>query len=260
MSNESYGGRWCRLWKKMFFSFECRSKRRWGIYLGCVLAMGVCVSQCRGASGTSKPGTCFRGVVEGEVRAGSGFVRPIGNGLEVMLEPLASGWILRVMPMGGARPAHDYAELATPPYQSVNPLLISTDFSFRAQDVVAWNPREFRFAADSGTFHRMLTTYDEFARGSSGAEGELAALASKSPDGSLQIVDAHFVPGTADQAKMAAAVASHLNATAHTVEQPADGRATTLGRVTWMRFRISLELPVGFRADPAMRLEHGGCR
>ncbi|HEY6374845.1 MAG TPA: hypothetical protein VIX90_04900, partial [Edaphobacter sp.] len=91
---------------------------------------------------------CVRGVLEGEVHAGEGFVRPIGNGLEVMLEPLASGWILRVLPVGVPRPAHDYAELATPPYQSVSPLLISTDFSFRAQDAVGWNPREFRFAAD----------------------------------------------------------------------------------------------------------------
>jgi hypothetical protein len=234
-------------------------KRR-GIYLAGVLALGSVVAECRGASGTSKPGACVRGVLEGEVRAGSGYVRPTGNGLEVMLEPLASGWILRVLPIGVARAAHDYAELATPPYQSVNPLLISTDFSFRAQDVVAWNPREFRFAADSGTFQRMLGMYDELERGSSGAEGELAALASKSPEGSLQLLDAHFVPGTADQAKMAAAVASHLNTTAHTVEQPGDGMATALGRVTWMRFRISLELPVGFRADSAMRLEHGGCR
>ena len=41
---------------------------------------------------------------------------------------------------------HDYAELATPPYESVSPLLLSTDFSFRAQDAVAWNPRRFRYA------------------------------------------------------------------------------------------------------------------
>ena len=68
-----------------------------------------------------------------------------GNGLEVMLEPLASGWILRVLPASGPRPAHDYAELATPPYRSVSPLLISTDYSFRAQDAVAWNPRRFRY-------------------------------------------------------------------------------------------------------------------
>jgi hypothetical protein len=244
----------------MLVRFGFGLRRRWGVYLACVLTLGSVVSECRAASRASKPGGCVRGGLEGEVRAGSSYVRPIGSGLEVMLEPLASGWILRVLPIGVTRPAHDYAELATPPYQSVNPLLISTDYSFRAQDVVAWNPREFRFAADRGTFQRMFGLYDEVERGSPGAEEELVALASRSPEGSVQILDAHFVPGTADQAKMAAAVAAHLNATAHTVEQPGDGRATALGRVTWMRFRISLELPAGFHADPAMRLEHGGCR
>jgi hypothetical protein len=245
----------------MLAHFRFGWKRRREIYLACVLVLGPGVTECWAASGASKPGGCFRGVLEGEVKAGSGYVRPIGDGLEVMLEPLASGWILRVLPMGVARPAHDYAELATPPYQSVNPLLISTDFSFRAQDVVAWNPRQFRFVADKGTFQRMLGMYDEFERGSSGAaEAELAALASKALEGTMQILDAHFVPGTADQSKMAATVAAHLNRTAHTVEQPGDGRATALGRVTWMRFRVSLELPLGFHADPAMRLEHGACR
>jgi hypothetical protein len=244
----------------MLVSFRFGWKRRTGIYLAGVLALGWGVSESRAASGRSKPAGCVRGVLEDDVKAGSGYVRPIGNGLEIMLEPLVSGWILRVLPMGVPRPAHDYAELATPPYQSVNPLLISTDFSFRAQDVVAWNPREFRFAADKGTFQRMLGLYGEVERGSSPAEGELAVLASKSPEGSLQILDAHFVPGTADQAKMAASVASHLNTTAHTAEQPADGKATALGRVTWMRFRIVLELPAGFRADSGMRLEQRGCR
>jgi hypothetical protein len=237
---------------------RARLKRGWRIRVVCFLAVaGWGVASCR-ASG--KAGGCVRGVVEGEVRAGAGFVRPIGSGLEVMLEPVASGWVLRVLPMGGARPAHDYAELATPPYQSVNPLLISTDYGFRAQDVVAWNPREFRFAADARTFERMLELYGVYERGSSAqAEEELAKLASRAPEGRMEILDAHFVPGTADQAKMAAAVASHLNTTAHTVEQPADGRATALGRVTWMRFRISLELPAGFRAAPGVKVESGGC-
>jgi hypothetical protein len=245
----------------MLARFRFGWKRRRVIYLACVLVLGPGATECRAASAASKPGGCVRGVLEGEVKAGSGYVRPIGDGLEVMLEPLASGWVLRVLPVGVARPAHDYAELATPPYQSVNPLLISTDFSFRAQDVVAWNPREFRFAADRGTFQRMLGMYDEFERGSSSAaEAELAALASKAPEGTMQILDAHFVPGTADQSKMAAAVAAHLNRTAHTIEQPGDGRATALGRVMWMRFRISLELPLGFHADPAVRLEHDACR
>ena len=51
---------------------------------------------------------------------------------------------------------HDYAELATPPYESVSPLLLSTDFSFRAQDAVAWNPRRFRYADNSAEFQRLM--------------------------------------------------------------------------------------------------------
>src|SRR3982751_5665863 len=90
-------------------------------------------------------GSSVCGVFEGEVRAGQQYVKGIGGGIELMLEPLPSGWILRVLPVGVGRPEHDYAELATPPYRSVNPLSISTDFSFRAQDAVAWNPRRFRF-------------------------------------------------------------------------------------------------------------------
>lgn len=63
---------------------------------------------------------CLEEVFEGEVRAGQGFERLIGNGLEVILEARTSGWILRVLPANGPRPVHDYAELATPPYQSVS--------------------------------------------------------------------------------------------------------------------------------------------
>jgi hypothetical protein len=209
-----------------------------------------------------KPSGCVRGVVEGEVRAGESYVRPIGNGLEVMLEPLASGWILRVLPVRGPRPAHDYAELATPPYESVSPLLISTDFSFRAQDAVAWNPRHFRFAADERSFRQMAAMYAEYRRTdvpSAAVQDELAKLVSRMPEGTVQILDAHLVPGTADQAKTAAAVASHFGTTAHTLEQPANGKASGLGRLTWIRFRISLELPPGFRADRGVVLEGRAC-
>src|SRR5580698_3517284 len=127
--------------------------RLWGVSLaaGWVMFLGL-------VSGADAA-TCRRAVLEGEVRAGDEYVRPMGNGLEVMLEPLASGWILRVLPVSGPRPAHDYAELATPPYESVSPLLIGTDFSFRAQDAVAWNPRQFRFAVDGQEFQQMLAAY-----------------------------------------------------------------------------------------------------
>ena len=48
-------------------------------------------------------GVCRVGVIEGEVKAGESFARPIGGGLEVRLEALSwgSGWLLRVLPVKG---------------------------------------------------------------------------------------------------------------------------------------------------------------
>ena len=231
--------------------------RFWVVAVVWVVGLGV-----GSASGASGRKTCIRGVLAGEVQAGEEFVRPMGNGLEVMLEPLASGWILRVLPVGGARPGRDYADLATPPYQSVSPLLISTDYSFRAQDAVGWNPREFRFAADVRSFGQLFEVYGEYRKSaipSEDVKSRLAELVSRAPQATLEILDAHLVPGMADQARAATMVASHFGSTAHRVEQPADGKATPLGKVTWMRFRISLELPAGFRADKGVRMERSGC-
>ena len=156
-----------------------------------------------------------------------------------------------MLPVMGGVPKHDYAELATPPYQSVNPLLISTDFSFRAQDVVAWNPRRFRFADGSGgTFQRMLGLYDRYRRSSPSSAKQRVSwrlLASKVAGGELQILDAHFVPGTADQAKYGGGgglALEHVGAHGGTAGGW-EGRRLW-GGLTWMRFRISLELPAGF--------------
>jgi hypothetical protein len=206
---------------------------------------------------------CSTVVLEGSVHAGESFVRPIGNGLEVMLEPLASGWILRVLPVAGPRGQHDYAELATPPYRSVSPLLIGTDFSFRAQDAVAWNPRRFRFAMDASEFKVLLLAYQAYTLRTSpapGDEAKLATLVSGAPgQGMLEILDAHFAPGLANQARMAAAVASHLETTPHTVEQVVDGKGSPLGRVTWLRFRIRLESSENIRPAPGVVLKRENC-
>ena len=204
--------------------------------LGLLTAMG----QVGWAAPVGKTAMCSRAVVEGEAEAGQGFVKVIGNGLEVMLEPLTSGWILRVLPAGVPRPEHDYAELASPPYRSVSPLLISTDFSFRAQDAVAWNPRHFRFAADKDMFAELAEAYREYR---STAVPSATAMNK----------------GTGDQGKMAAAVASHFSTTAHSLERPVDGKGTPLGKITWIRFRISLELPEGFRASRGIVVERYVC-
>ena len=217
------------------------------------------------AAPVKKPaGACQRAVIEGEVRAGESFAKRIGGGLELRLEALSwgSGWLLRVLPVAGPKLTHDYAELATPPYASVSPLLLSTDFSFRAQDAVAWNPRRFRYAASAAEFGRIAGVYGRFSKTTpppAGIESELATVVSQASEGTLQILDARLAPGTANQARTAALVASHFETTAHTVEEPAQGKGTPLGKLTWVRFQISLDLPSGFKAAPGVRVENVSC-
>ena len=141
-------------------------------------------------------------------------------GLKLWFQPIASGWILRVVPVAGPLGQHDYAELATPPFQSVTPLSLSTDFAFRAQDAVGWNPRRFRFATSEDEFKRLSEVYERYesagARPPATLEMEVADEVSKAAEGKLTIVDAKLVPGMADQWKMAAAVSSRFETTAHT--------------------------------------------
>jgi len=191
---------------------------------------------------------CTVSTFEGEVSYGQTYRHAINSNLELVLDPLPSGWLLRVLPAGKPRPLHDYAELATPPYQSVTPLAVSTDYSFRAQDAIAWNPRNFHFVTASDAFNRLMMAYNNYigtqdpvSRRS--AEGRLTSLVQQTQSGELRILDARIVAGTADQAGLAAMVASHLSETAHSVVATHGETISPLGRITWFRFRISLSLP-----------------
>jgi hypothetical protein len=201
--------------------------------------------------------------MEGELHAGEAFSQPIGGGLKIFFQPIASGWILRVVPAVGPMGEHDYAELATPPYQSVTPLSISTDFAFRAQDAVGWNPRRFRFATSAASFHTLEQMYQRLmaagARPQPALEADLASEIGKTAEGTLTIVDAKLVPGTANQGASAAAVASHFATTAHTLVQETDGRTSPLGRLVWLRFRLELDVPQGFQKNSALRVEPRAC-
>ena len=206
---------------------------------------------------------CRSAVIDGELNAGQPFSANLGSGLKIFFQPIASGWILRVLPVSGPLPEHDYAELATPPYQSVTPLSISTDFAFRAQDAVAWNPRRFRFAASASSFERMAHGYAAVIGHpeiiSSDHYGLLSSEIARSPEGSFTILDARLVPGNADQWQGAAAVASHFESTAHTIVQEANGTTSALGRLLWVRFRLKLDVPAVFAVNPALRLEPRVC-
>lgn len=203
------------------------------------------------------PGTsaCRRVVLEGELQAGQGFEKAFTSRLKFGLEPLPSGWIVRILPTDEARGAHDYAELATPPYQSVSPLLISTDWAFRAQDAVAWNPRRFQYAKDKAAFLQMQSLQPAVLAGDNAASGKLAVLLAGQPQATLTILDAKLAPGIADQARMAATVASHLATTPHSADPSAP--PTPLGKVEMLHFRIALELSAG--AKPAVGAHIESC-
>jgi len=204
-----------------------------------------------------KTQSCHRAVFEGDVRAGEGFERVFARGLKFYLEPLRSGWIVRVLAVDEPRGMHDYAGLATPPYNSVSPLLIGTDWSFRAQDAVAWNPRRFRYAADRGAFRRLAGLYDGVVAGDPGKSAIAAELVSGQPEGVLTILDARIVPGIADQAQMAATVASHLGTTPHSVDQAST--ASPLGRVEELRFRVELDMGPGVEVAKGVQAEKMQC-
>ena len=206
---------------------------------------------------------CRQEVVEGEVRSGESFDRRLGDGLVLRVEAVRNGWVVRIVREGEVRSVEDYAELATPPYQSVNPLRITTEFGFRAQDAVGWNPRRFRFAGDEVAYRRMEAAYGRLSRtgpGAAGAENELAKLVSLAPEGSIEVLDARLVPGGADQTRAASLVATHFGTTAHTMEANGSGVAgMPLGRLSWIRFRVRLELRGSAVARRGVRYETVPC-
>jgi hypothetical protein len=200
---------------------------------------------------------CRQVVFDGDVKAGQGYEKVFARGLRFYLEPLRSGWIVRVLATGEPRGAHDYAELATPPYRSVSPLLISTDWSFRAQDAIAWNPREFHYAADGAVFKKLEALYPEAIANDPASFGKLAMLVAAQPSGVLQILDARIAPGLADQGRMASMVALHLGETPHEVVPTA--APTPLGHIEELRFRVTLELPRGAIAAPEIKMQKISC-
>ena len=209
------------------------------------------------------PSTCRQATFEGEASAGQPYTHPLGNGLVFYLQPIHSGWILRVLPAAGPTGEHDYAELATPPYQSVTPLSLSTDFSFRAQDATGWNPRRFRFATSKAAFDRLAEVYGRFEQAGATPPAplqvDLSTEIAQASEASLTLLDVRLLPGAADQSRAAAAVATHFAQTAHTIVQASDTPATPLGRLLWIRFRVDLDLPSGFRSSSGLRVVSTPC-
>jgi hypothetical protein len=224
-----------------------------------IVVFGTAEAQAGKSSSRTKPAeaSCRRVVFEGDVKAGEAYDKVFAKGLRFYLEPLLSGWIVRVLAADEPRGPHDYAELATPPYRSVSPLLLSTDWSFRAQDAIAWNPRRFRYVGDRGTFQKLAALYPGVMANDPASSAKAAMLASTQPEAVMKVLDARIVPGLADQARMASMVAGHLAETPHTVDQSV--APSPLGRMEELRFRIEMILPRGVMPAPGVEIEKISC-
>ena len=199
---------------------------------------------------------CHQVELGGTVTAGGSFRKAFAPGLDFVLEAVPKGWVIRVLPSAGTKPEQDFAEVATPPFRSINPLLLTTDFGFRSQDVVGWNPRSFRFVTNASEFSEAQRAY-RAATSSSHATPEqetaVTRVAMRAMEGRLELLDAVLAPGSADQTSAAGLVASHLDSTAHTFRSPESGAAGALGEVLSLRFRVALSDPRQGSCDGAIK-------
>jgi hypothetical protein len=145
----------------------------------------------------------------------------------------------------------------------------------RAQDVIGWNPRSFRFlthGADLPAAQQLFLAMSRDRRiaaasgnklqsnASSGASAEkLMEFARNSAAGQFQILDARLTPGIADAAPFAENWALQAVRTPHTFESATGGQSTPLGRLSWMRFSITLWLPSGWKAPASVGAVRSAC-
>ncbi len=216
--------------------------------------------------------SCQRLELDGDVNAGQEWSASIGQGWRFRLVPIAalnagySGWDL-VVDRNPPAGFPDALYLATPPYNSINEREIGTTFGLRAQDAIGWNPRSFRFLTDPATFQEAQQNYDlafvhrkdETSQSEKGASELLLKAAAGASQGELRIQDAHISPGIADPAPFAQAWARASSVIPHQIDPSASGKTAARGTLNWMRFRVVLWLPPGWKAPPGSHAQPAVC-
>lgn len=213
---------------------------------------------------------CERLTFEGAAEAGKSYSQPIGGGLEFRLVPFPDkspeGWEIRIDP-ATANTYPDYAQVATPPFQSVNPLWLTTAYGFRAQDVVGWNPRQFQFVRSEAEYTPAASAFFSYLEphGNRAAMPQdkalqmLLNLPAISAHGEFKILDAHLSPGTADPKPGVGEWARRLSSFPHTFDAALTGPGAGAGELHSIRFRITLWLPPGWKSPSGVRHEQAAC-
>jgi hypothetical protein len=248
-----------------------------------VAVLQICMAA--GATGAPKsPQTCEEIAWTGEVNARHEWTAPFGEGWvfrvrpnpERKAAPGAGGWDL-VVDRKRQTGHPDALMLASPPYHMINEREVATKFGLRAQDVIGWNPRKFRFMTDRSDFReaqRLFTALDR--RGAFNAEPRIqdsgrkekafqqamrrfVKLTQKSSPGEFRILDAHLTPGNGKVKPYAMNWARQWMNTPHTDEPAVGGQATPLGSLEWMRFKVTLWLPSGWKTPGKIPAERVPC-
>jgi hypothetical protein len=253
--------RWDRNWRKM------------GFWL--VLGM-VALAATRSQASTRQGGSCQKVVLEGEVNAGQEWKASFGGGWVFRVLPIEpgktgySGWDL-VVDREQAAGFPDALLLATPPYNSINEREVGTTFGLRAQDAIGWNPRSFRFLTDPDAFRESQKLFQVWGGMKHVVEAPVASsregmaierqlkINQKSSVGQFHIVDARLTPGVADSAPYAQNWALAVSRTPHTFVPAAQGVSSPRGEMRWMRFSITLWLPVAWNVPQQLHVERSGC-
>jgi len=230
----------------------------------------------RSMAAASRTAGCRKIVLTGEVNAGQEWKASFGL-----------GWVFRVVPIKPGKEGYSGWELvvdreqsigypdallvATPPYYSISEREVGTTFGLRAQDAIGWNPRSFhfltvpdalresqkQFRALGGT--KIWTEAPVANSREHEAEQQLLEINRRASPGQLRILNARLTPGIADAAPFARKWALQSAKTPHTVAPAPDAKASPLGELDWMRFSVTLWLPVGWKAPAGLSAPLAAC-
>ncbi|HLH03323.1 MAG TPA: hypothetical protein VKX25_11165 [Bryobacteraceae bacterium] len=175
---------------------------------------------------TAKP-ECSAGAVcfTGEVKEGEAFRYSINSQLDFVLIPAPqgnpSGWTMEIEPKHPGPQCHDFVYVVNPPYREHSVRYIDTSYGWKAEDVVADTPREFKFVTNCSDYqaegHRLDILLWPYTYSQQQYDEALGKLGS-SPLGQGRLW-------------ITASRTSHANS------------SDPLGRIDWIRFAVELKLP-----------------
>ena len=95
-----------------------------------------------------------------EVSRGQEFRRDIGAGLEFVLKPTESGWMISIVPKAQCVEHEDWAAVVNAPYRNYNALHLDASYGTTVQEAVGINPREFVFVTTCDDYRQEARRLD----------------------------------------------------------------------------------------------------